>query len=210
VDTSRIEIKDEGLYLITAPAARLREENISLIRMLLARDYYVLVVTTNRPYDILMKSYEENGIPLDRIFVVDTVTKYAMGHDHEPVPACRFVSHPADLTDMGIAITEILGSNKDKKISLLFDSVNAMLIYIPSQNITRFIHFVTNKLRLMKFSGIFLAVEKGLEPNLFLQLTTFVDQVIDVDDDGVERPGEGGVRGDANVRPPDIPGDPFP
>jgi hypothetical protein len=33
----------------------------------------------------------------------------------------------------------------------------------------------------MKFSGIFLAVEKGLDPGLLLQLTTFVDQVIDVD-----------------------------
>jgi hypothetical protein len=181
VEITRFDIKDEALYLITAPAARLKEENIHLIRMLLARDYYVLVVTANQPYDILKKNYEENGIPMEKIFVVDTVTKYAMGQDHEPVPNCRFVSNPSDLTGLGIAITDLLSNNKEKKVSLLFDSINAMLIYISSQNITRFIHFVTNKLRLMKFSGIFLAVEKGLDPGLILQLTTFVDQVIDVD-----------------------------
>jgi hypothetical protein len=184
VAISRIEIKDEALYLIMASAAQMKEENINLIKMLLSRDYYVLVVTANQPYEILKKNYERNGIPMEKIFVVDTVTKYAMGHDHEPVPNCRFVSNPSDLTDLGIAITGILSDNKEKKISLLFDSVNAMLIYISSQNITRFIHFVTNKLRLMNFSGIFLAVEKGLDPDLLIQLTTFVDQVIDVDAKG--------------------------
>ena len=178
---SQIEIKDEALYLILAPAARLKEENIELIRMLLARDYYVLVVSANQPYDILKKNYERNGIPMDKIFLVDTVTKYAVGKDHEPVPNCRFVGNPSDLTGLGIAITDLLSSNREKKVSLLFDSINAMLIYISSQNITRFIHFVTNKLRLMNFSGIFLAVEKGLDPDLLIQLTTFVDQVIDVE-----------------------------
>lgn len=176
------ELKDESLYLIMAAAARLKEENMDLIRLLLSKDYYVLVVTANQPYDILKKNYEKAGIPLDRIFFVDTVTKYALGKDHDPVPNCRFISNPADLTDLGIAVTGILSENKEKKISLLFDSVNAMLIYISSQNITRFIHFVTNKLRLMNFSGIFLAVEKGLDPDLLVHLTTFVDQVIDLDE----------------------------
>jgi len=165
-----------------AAAARLKEENMDLIRLLLSKDYYVLVVTANQPYDILKKNYEKAGIPLDRIFFVDTVTKYALGKDHDHVPNCRFLNNPADLTDLGIAVTGILGENKEKKISLLFDSVNAMLIYISSQNITRFIHFVTNKLRLMNFSGIFLAVEKGLDPDLLVHLTTFVDEVIDLDE----------------------------
>jgi len=54
-----------------------------------------------------------------------------------------------------------------------------MLIYIPSNNISRFIHFVTSKLRLMDSSGIFLAVDTGLDPLLLSQLTTFVDGIID-------------------------------
>jgi hypothetical protein len=40
---------------------------------------------------------------------------------------------------------------------------------------------VTNKLRLMDISGVFLAVEKGLDPMLMTQLTTFVDTVIDAE-----------------------------
>jgi KaiC/GvpD/RAD55 family RecA-like ATPase len=175
------EIKDEEIYLIMASATDIRSKNIELIKVLLAKDYHVLIITTNQPYDILRKNYEKNGIAMEKIVVVDTVTKYALGHDHEPVRNCRFVGNPADMTSIGIAVTESLSDLKGKKVSLLFDSVNSMLIYISSQNITRFVHFVTNRLRLMGFSGIFLAVEKGLDPDVLTQLMTFVDDVVDVD-----------------------------
>jgi hypothetical protein len=171
------EIRDEEIYLLMASAAEIRSKNIELIKVLLAKDYEVLVITTNQPYDILKK----NGIAMEKISIVDTVTKYALGHDHEPVPNCRFVANPADMTSIGIAVTESLGGLRGRKVSLLFDSVNSMLIYISSANITKFVHFTTNKLRLMGFSGIFLAVEKGLDPDVLIQLTTFVDEVIDAD-----------------------------
>ena len=176
-----MDIKDEELYLVMASASNIRNKNIELIKMLLARDYNVLVITTNQPYDVLKKNYERDGIAMEKVFIVDTVTKYALGHDHEPVTNCRFINNPADMTSIGIAVTESLSGLKGKKVSMLFDSVNSMMIYISSQNITKFIHFVTNKLRLLNFSGMFLAVEKGLDPDVLTQLTTFVDEVIDVD-----------------------------
>lgn len=174
-------MKDHGLYLIISAPTEIRNKNIGLIEKLLSEDYYVLVITTNQPYDILKKNYEKTGIPLDRIHFIDTVTKYAMGHDPQPAKNCRFVSNPANLTDIGIAATEALKDLEGKKVCLLFDSVSSLLIYISSQNITRFIHFVTNKLRLLNFAGIFLVVEKGLDPEVMDQLTTFVDVVVDVD-----------------------------
>jgi hypothetical protein len=53
-----------------------------------------------------------------------------MGHDHEPEKNCRFISNPADLTGIGIVVSESLAGLKDKKVSLVFGSVNSMLIYI--------------------------------------------------------------------------------
>jgi len=174
-------IQTNEIYLIMMSATEIRSKNIELIRVLLAQDKYILVITTNQPYDILRKNYEKNGIETGKVYFIDTVTKYALGHDHEPVKNCRFITNPADLTAIGIAVTESLNELSGKKVSLLFDSVNSMLIYISSQNITKFIHFVTNRLRLQDFSGIFLAVEKGLDPDILTQLTTFVDEVIDGD-----------------------------
>jgi hypothetical protein len=181
-------IRDHELFLLMSRPAEIRNRNIEMIRELTSEDYYVLVITTNQLQDMLRKSYEKNGIPLEKIFFVDAVTKYALGHDPEPVKNCRFVNNPANLTDIGIAVTETLKELEGKKTCVLFDSVNAMLIYISSQNITKFIHFVTNRLRIMNFSGIFLAVEKGLDPDVLVQLTTFVDEVIDMDKDSPADP----------------------
>ena len=58
-----------------------------------------------------------------------------------------------------------------------------MLIYITPRHITKFVHIITNKLRIMNFAGIFLTVEKGLDPVTLTRMTTFVDKVIDVDKD---------------------------
>jgi hypothetical protein len=181
------DFKEDDIYLIMASAKEIRNRNIELLKTLTQADYHVLVITTNQPYDILKKSYESNGIPMDHIFFVDTVTRYAMGHDPGPAINCRFITNPADMTAIGIAIIEALKELQGTKVSLLFDSVNSMLIYISSSNITKFIHFITNKLRLMGFSGIFLAVEKGLDPDVLTHLTTFVDAVIDVGTDPPEQ-----------------------
>jgi hypothetical protein len=89
------------------------------------------------------------------------------------------VNNPTNLTDLGIAVTEVLKENSGEKICILYDSISTMLIYLSSLNISKFIHFVTNKLRLMDISGVFLAVEKGLDPMFISQLTTFVGHVID-------------------------------
>ena len=177
------DMKEHELYLIMSSASEIRNRNIELIRKVSGEGYYVLVITTNQLHDMLTRNYEKNGIPMDKIYFVDAVTKYAMGRDPLPVKNCRFVNHPANLTDIGIAVTETLKELQGKKVCMLLDSVNSMLIYLSSQNITRFIHFVTNRLRLLNFTGIFLAVEKGLDPDVLTQLTTFVDEVIDSDTD---------------------------
>jgi len=58
-----------------------------------------------------------------------------------------------------------------------------MLIYISSINISKFIHFITNKLKLLNSPGIFLAADKSLDPLLMTQIVTFVDEVIDTEAD---------------------------
>jgi hypothetical protein len=174
-------LKENELFLIMSSPGEIRHRNIELIKKLTDDNYYVLVITTNQLSDILRKNYEKNGIVLENVYIVDAVTKYALGHDPEPVKNCRFVNNPANLTDIGIAVTETLKELQGKKMCVLLDSVNSMLIYLSSQNITKFVHFITNRLRLMNFSGVFLAVEKGLDPEVLLQLTTFVDEVIDME-----------------------------
>jgi len=171
----------DKIYLCLSSAERLRENAGSIIRGLLSRGYVVIIVTTNQPYSILKKAYEKDGIDLSRVRFIDAITRYAIGEVPSGVPGARFTSSPSDLTQLGIAISDSLKDLSGKKAAILLDSVSTMLIYLPSANLSKFIHFVSSKLKILDMAGIFLAVEDGLDPMLLSQLTTFVDQVVNMD-----------------------------
>ncbi|MDH7491294.1 MAG: hypothetical protein QHG97_02675 [Methanolinea sp.] len=171
----------EKLFLVLSSAERLRQNNIRVIKTLIGRGYRVVVITTNQPSAILKKHYAAEGIDMGKVTFIDAITKYAIGRIPEGENDTKFVNSPSNLTDLGIAITEVLNPASGEKTCLLFDSISTMLIYLPSIHISKFIHFVTSKLRLLDVPGIFLAVEKGIDPLLLTQLTTYVDDVIDMD-----------------------------
>ncbi len=172
---------EKKLYLVMSAADKLKINNIEIIRQLVTNEHPVLIVTTNQPYSTLVNSYEGNGLDVSKIYFVDAITKYALGKVPLDAKNCKFVNNPANITDLGIAITEMLNKFPGEIPCILFDSISTMLIYIPSINISKFIHFVTSKLRLLNSPGIFLAVEKSLDPLLMTQLITFFDDVIDAD-----------------------------
>lgn len=173
------ELEQKQLFLILATPGNIRQRNIDLIKEVSDLGYHTVVITTNFPYSILSKLYGEQGVDLTKVSFIDAVTHNSIGSAKEIPGIVRFINNPANLTDMGIAVTEILKERSGQKVCILFDSISTLLIYLSSPNISKFIHFVTNKLRLMDISGIFLATEKGLDPMLMNQLTTFVDTVID-------------------------------
>ncbi|MDD1670730.1 MAG: hypothetical protein LUQ67_05400, partial [Methanomicrobiales archaeon] len=177
----------DKIYLCLTSAERLRENSSSIIRALIAKGYLVIVVTTNQPYTILKKTYEKDGIDLSRVGFIDAITRYAVGEVPAGAKGVRFTSSPSDLTQLGIAISDSLKDMGGRKAAILLDSVSTMLIYLPSTNLSKFIHYISSKLKILDMAGIFLAVEDGLDPTLLSQLTTFVDQVVNMDRDGGAR-----------------------
>ncbi|MDO9034685.1 MAG: hypothetical protein Q7U51_05730 [Methanoregula sp.] len=173
------ELEQKKIFLILASPKTIRQRNIDIIKEISTLGYHTVVITTNFPYSVLTKMYTLGEVPSDCVSFIDAVTRNSIGSVENIPGVVRYINNPANLTDMGIAVTEVLKDHSGKKVCIMYDSVSTMLIYLSSANISKFIHFVTNKLRLMDISGVFLAVEKGLDPMLMTQLTTFVDTVID-------------------------------
>ncbi len=176
---SEADLGAKQLFLVLSPPDRLREQNLALTGELLSAGYRVCVITTNYPYRVLSRLYGSAGLDLDRIDFIDAITPYALGSMPPPDPRCRYVQAPTDLTEIGIGVTELLGAHPGEQTCILIDSVSTMLIYLSSSSLSKFIHFVANRLRLLDHSGIFLAVEQGLDPMLLTQLVTFVDATIE-------------------------------
>lgn len=170
--------RGKTLVLRLTTADRLKQDNIDIVKMMAENGYYIIVITTNQPSEVLKRNYEKSGIDLGRLFFIDAITSYAIGTTPPPEQDTRFVSNPSNLTDIGIAITRALTEYSARKPCILFDSVSTMLIYLPSATISKFIHNITNRLRLIDTPGIFLAVGKGLDPMMVSNLSTFMDDII--------------------------------
>jgi len=175
---------DKRIILALSPSRTYRENTLQMIKEIQkGSSLRIIVICVNQPAAFLMDFYGWNGIDTSRIFFIDAITLYATGTAPENLLNCKFVSKPSDLTAMGIAVTTTLKKFEQEKIVIFLDSVNAMLIHSSSSDLTKFIHFIISKFRIMNIAGILLAVEKGLDPVLLSQLTTFADDL-------VEFPGE--------------------
>ena len=182
-----ISFEDEKILLALSTPKTMRKRNLMLISRILDSGYDLIIIAVNQPASILNSLYERNSFDISRISYVDTITKYSLGTTPD-LPRTRFVAQPGDLTAIGIALTEMLKERNPEKTIVLLDSVNAMLIHISSGNITKFIHFISSKLRLMNLGGVFLAVEAGLDPVLMSLLTTFADGTLEDEDEEMPEP----------------------
>ncbi|MDP3396360.1 MAG: hypothetical protein Q8S57_06830 [Methanoregula sp.] len=177
---------DKRIILALSPSLTYRKNTLQMIKEIQkSSSLRIIMICVNQPAAFLMDFYGRNGIDTDRIFFIDAITLYATGSAPENLKNCKFVSKPNDLTAMGIAVTTILKKFEGEKTIIFLDSVNAMLIHSSSSDLTKFIHFIISKLRIMNIAGILLAVEKGLDPVLLSQLTTFADDLIEFPEEKV-------------------------
>jgi len=171
---------DKRIVLALSPSRTYRENMLQLMKDIQKDpNLRVIVICVNQPAAYLSELYRKNGIDTGRVFFIDAITHYATGTAPAPSATCRFVSKPNDLTSMGIAVTSILKQFEGEKTVIFLDSVNAMLIHTSSADLTKFIHFIISKLRILSIAGILLAVEKGLDPVLLTQLSTFADDLVE-------------------------------
>ncbi|MCQ1538756.1 hypothetical protein FTO68_07135 [Methanocalculus taiwanensis] len=173
-----IEAEESGIYLYISDPARLKQTNLEIVTSLTRKEYACIIVTTNIPSSLLTKLYTKNNIPMDRIHFIDAITKYSLGKVPGDQPNTTFTSNPGNLTELSIAISEAL-KRRNGDTALIFDSISTLLIYLSSPNISKFIHFITNKIRLLDIRAVYLSAEKGLDPLLLTQISSIVDEVVE-------------------------------
>lgn len=173
---------DAGLVVLAETSAGGFQDCFpELLRKVTECGYNTVIITVNNPSPVLKESYIKSGIDTDRIYFIDAVTRYTLGTvpKDEDGNVC-FISQPGNLTDIGIELNKSLARLKGTKVCVIIDSISAMLIYVPPQTLTKFIHFVSNKLRLLHCLGIYLSVSNSTDPMLASQLRSFSDEFVEI------------------------------
>lgn len=172
--------RENRLYLMLSAPHEINHMNVAVTKKILDNGCKPLVISLNQPESVMTKTYSKEGILPETYYIVDAVTHYS-GGERTPIPHVRYVNHPADLTGLGIAVTETLKAMPPGHKCILFDSVSLLLIHTPTITAAKFFHFIINNLRIAEVSGIFLCADTGMDPVILAQMSTFVDRVITFD-----------------------------
>lgn len=166
---------NDQIVLLIIPN-ELYSEQVTDISKQLADNYKnICYVSLNKLYNVLLRSFEDNKIDIDRFFFIDTITKTTIP-SVAATGQCTYISSPSALTELSINITKVLNTGKFDVI--LFDSLSTLLIYNEGSVITRFMHDLMGKIRIAECKGIFTCLEGDVDTPTIKDLGMFVDKVI--------------------------------
>jgi KaiC/GvpD/RAD55 family RecA-like ATPase len=148
-------------------------------------DNAVIAVTTREPATDILEWFNENQLvfPLSRIGIIDCITK-SVGRDASETENIKFASSPADLTGIGVRISQFLEDflmkKKIPKIQLHINSLSAILMYSNIQTVFRFMHVFTGRIKEAKALGIFV-VDSGMHDDpTIATLKQLFDGIIEI------------------------------
>lgn len=135
-------------------------------------------VSVNRPYNTLMNLIKANKINSEKLFVIDAITPPS--DQQKSIKNAIFIGSPRGLTDISISASSAVKSLTKGDRMLFFDSLSTLLIYNDAGSVTKFAHFLINKMKEWSITGVIISLEKETDEKLTSQLSQFVDRVVEI------------------------------
>jgi len=173
---------DPGISLVLTTAKQYNETNLALTEyMINTKGIPGVYVTLNKPYRT-MKKLLEDKVDLRMLIFIDAITK-STGGKMEKTDDCLYLDTMQNLTDLGVAIDQAIRAIPSMDKFLLFDSLSTLLIYGQAGSVSKFIHFLTGKMRAFNVNGVLLSLVRGEDDEFLSQLSMFCDQTINLEDE---------------------------
>ncbi len=200
-----IESLETGTYLIAGPAMSGKYDLLlNLIVEGLSRDDAGLFITTNQDARSVYADIEDRGGDHpERIRLVDCVSDQQDIGDALSPDQVEFVSSPADLTGIGIGVSEQLRRFAEADFArnrLAFYSLSTLLMYSELETVFRFLHVITGRVESIEGLGVF-----TIDPTTHDRST--INTLKQLFDGMIELRAEGGDRELRLVGIPDAPED---
>lgn len=167
---------DKPIVLTLIDPMRYQEATVDILNYFTKKLPRGIYVTLNKPFSVLMKTFENAGVPAESLFFVDGITNVPAleeGKDH----AC--LGSGVGLSNLCIGISKAVNMFEGEKF-LLLDSLSTLLIYNDPKSVSKFAHLLTEKMRRWNTSGSLLTVEMNAEKDVVSQLAPFCDKVVKI------------------------------
>ncbi len=171
---------DDNSILVIIPSKKYYESEMKIYKTLTnKKGYKGILVTVNRTYSSLLKILKKEKIKTGNLFFIDAITKSTTAQNNKN-KNCLFTESPESLTELSIAIDQIVKSMDKGKRFLVIDSLTTLVTYNNANSVLKFSHFLINKLRSSDVMGVMLILKEGADTKLVSQLSQFVDKIVNI------------------------------
>jgi hypothetical protein len=159
--------------LVLIPSIKYNEIIIQVPKQLAEKS--ICYVTLNKTYNALVEIFCREKINLENIVFIDAITRSISRVENSK--NCYYVSSPQALTELSIAITELLKQNVDY---LIFDSLTTLLLYQRAvEPVIQFISNTVNKIKKYGGKGVFYVLNIHDHQLLIEESFMIMDKIID-------------------------------
>lgn len=143
-------------------------------------DQASVVVTTSSLADKIERQYREYAPTddLSHLSIVDATGVDAASADDPDSRCTHAVSSPADLTGIGIGITESAQASGKRRVRLGFLSISMVLQYMDSERVFSFLHVLTNRVAQSGYLGLFTFDPSAHEERTTQAIKSLFDAVV--------------------------------
>jgi len=174
-------LEESGITLLRTSSENYQKVNMAVMRSLMSDlDLRGIYVTVNKPYGTITNVLEDHNIDTSNIFFIDAISEDLNEEAPERTKNVIFVDSPQNLTDISIVLSEAIENIPTDEKFVFFDSMSVLTIYNDTNEVTKFAHYLTGKMRKWNVAGVIISVEDEMDHDIIFHLTQFCDNVIDV------------------------------
>jgi hypothetical protein len=172
------DLPENFIVGVVMPSDNYEDANTHLLNFLINRKKssggYISV---SKPFNHIVGLLKSKDIDADNLYFIDCITK-GLGAELPCINNGVFIDSPSHLTELGIAIHKYFTSESNKNKFLYIDSISTLCIHNKIENVLKFIHSVTGKMRVFGFNGVMLSLHEDTDKQLIAELGQFCDKVV--------------------------------
>ncbi len=147
------DLDSEAVVVIESPAENYLQANVSSVKSMLDNGFEGVYLSFQRPFKNISCLFEEEGIELDRLFVIDFATAFS-NSDQEFNPRCVNVNPGVTVEDMVNTICSSLEKLSQDKRFVFVDSLSTLALHEEFSETMRFPEYLINTIRKKKINDL--------------------------------------------------------